>query len=64
MTSPDEPLCRVETALVENDDGVDYRNEFVAGKAGQDYGHHAFLHATGCVQILQVLAIADISDKR
>ena len=52
MTSPNEPLCRVETALVQNNDGVDYRNEFVAGKAGRDYGHHTFLHATGCVQIL------------
>jgi hypothetical protein len=29
MTSPNEPLRRVETALVQNtDDGVDYRNEF------------------------------------
>jgi hypothetical protein len=36
MTSPDEPLCRVEIVLVQNaDDGVDYRNEFVAGSGAR-----------------------------
>ena len=40
MTSPNEPLHRVEARLFRStDDGADYRKEPDSRKAGRDYVH-------------------------